>query len=280
MTTKIGYELDWLAFTEPGIYGLSNVMDASWAEPQGDDLAPMRGYNRALKLKAGRVDWHTDRPSQRRLWTLTGQDLDRLTELDFSHGQLLSDVTRVLGVTVTRLDFAADIKGAGAKPDDIERAWMAGEVKTKARRMQVLEARDRKGQGHGKTVYIGSRTSSLFLRIYDKGKETKTGEDWTRVELETKSPVASLCCQAMGQKGIASVGCAAIRQFVDVPLCEWWSDLLGGAGDFDRTIGRKDTDWQKWVKAVALPNVIKALNDDTPGVREAIRLVMANIDNT
>lgn len=271
MTTKLSYELDWLSFTDPGIYGLTDVMSEQWALPEADNVSPMRGYNRALKLKAGRVDWHTDRQSQRRLWTLTGSDLDKLAALDFSHERLLTDVSRTLGVNVTRLDFAADIKGAGAKPDDIERAWLAGEVKTNARRMQVIEARDKKGHGKGKTIYIGSRTSCVFLRVYDKGAESKTGEDWVRVEVEAKSPVSNKVCSAMAERGVASVGCALARGFVDVPLCEWWTDLFSGAGEFDRTIGRKVTEWETWVKMVALPNVIRAIEEDTPGVRAAIR---------
>lgn len=280
MTTKLSYELDWLSFTDAGIYGITDVMNEIWAVPEGDNIAPMRGYNRALKLRAGRVDWHTDRASQRRLWTLTGSDLDKLEKLDFSHAQLLTDVSRTLGANVTRLDFAADIKDAGAKPDDIERAWLAGEVKTNARRMQVIEARDRKGHGKGKTVYIGSRTSSVFLRVYDKGAESKSGDDWLRVEVEAKSPISNKVCAAMAERGIARVGCALARGFVDVPLCEWWADLFSGAGDFDRTIGRKETDWETWVKAVALPNVIRAIDEDTPGVREAIRAALDKFDKS
>lgn len=255
-------------------------MDATWAVPEADNIVPMRGYNRALKLKAGRVDWHTDRASQRRLWTLTGSDLDKLANLEFSHERLLTDVSRTLGVNVTRLDFAADIRGANAKPDDIERAWLEGRVKTNARRMQVIEAKDKKGHGKGKTVYIGSRTSSVFLRVYDKGAESKSGDDWLRVEVEAKSPVSNKVCSAMAERGIARVGCALARSVIDVSLCEWWSDLFSGAGEFDREIGRKKTDWETWVTGVALPNVIEAIKLDVTGVRAAIAAALREVDNT
>lgn len=38
----------------------------------------------------------------------------------------------------------------------------------------------------GRTLYIGSRQSVVFLRVYEKGKQLGKDPDWTRVEFEIK----------------------------------------------------------------------------------------------
>ena len=276
----LSYRVDWLSFSDPGLFGMDALNLGDWMVPTADRAIPRAGYNRALKLTVGRVDWHTDNASQKRLWTLTGDDLEALERLDFTQAELLTNVTRILGVSVTRLDFAADIHGAGAKPADVEREWMARRVQTQARKMRPVEEFDRKGRPQGRTVYIGSRTSENYLRIYDKGAEHASDNDWCRVELETKARLATLLCFNMADKGIATMGCAAIRKFVSIPSLEWYTDLLSGAGQAHLTRERKETDWEKWIMGVALPNVLQAIKLQIPGVREALETELGNLDNT
>lgn len=271
---KLSYHLDWLSFSDPCLYGMDYLMSPVWAMPQGDVLTPLRGYNRALKLKVGRVDWHDSRISQKRLWTLTASDLVELEKLDFSERELMRDVNRTLGVNVTRLDFAVDIRDANASPDDVELAWREKRVKTQARNMTPVEAISRKGQGQGKTVYIGSRASAAFLRVYDKGREQGTNEDWTRIEIETKSPLAGRLAAEMDRLGVASAGTSCVRKFVEMEGVGWWSDALSGAGEADLSGTRKVTDWEKWVRGVALPNVIQAIYREVPGVKEALEAAL------
>lgn len=272
---KLSYRLDWLVFSEPGNELLQDVLDLPWVIPQGDKLVPRRGYDRALKLEIGRVDWHTARASQKRLWTFTGTDLDKLDKRDFGQQELISKLAKVQHKNVTRLDFAADVRGAGASPSDVEREWMNHKVITRARSMTPIEARDRKGKGKGKTVYVGSRVSPLFLRVYDKGAEQKTREDWCRVELEAKAPVADKIVGEMARLGINAAGCGAIKRFAQVPAVDWYTDLLSGAGVVDLEVKRKLTDWERWVMDVALPNVVKALDENVPGIEAALVAALA-----
>lgn len=49
------------------------------------------------------------------------------------------------------------------------------------------------GYGNGDTTYLGARTSNMFVRIYDKGRESKGVADFTnclRFEVELKGPDA------------------------------------------------------------------------------------------
>lgn len=276
---KVAYQLDWFCFSDPGFCPLFEVLDKEWARPTGEAIRAKAGYNMALKLNIGRVDWHSEKTSQRRLWTFTGADLAQLDELDFGQQELVSSVCKVKFAHVARLDFAADIVGAGASPDDIEQAWMQGKVRTQARKMTPIEAKDKKGNGQGKTVNIGSRTSEAFLRVYDKGKEQGSDVDWTRVELETKGRLADLACVRMGKAGIRRAGCAAVRKFVSIPSLGWYNDLLTYNGEVDLSLSRKESDWQTWVMAVALPNIVKAARAGVPGVRDTLERVFSELDN-
>jgi len=275
----LSYRLDWLSFSDPGLFGMDNLNLGDWTVPTADIAIPRAGYNRALKLAIGRVDWHTDNRAQKRLWTLTGEDLEALERLDFTQADLIANVTRILGVNITRLDFAADVRGVGAKPADVERAWFERRVVTQARKMRPVEEYDRKGRPQGRTVYIGSRTSENYLRVYDKGAESEQKTDWCRLELETKATMANLLAHEMQRRGIGPAGCAATSRFVDIPTLEWYTDALTGAGEADFTRARKVTDWQKWVTNVALPNVIQAINLDVPGVRDALGKALCDFDN-
>jgi DNA relaxase NicK len=266
----LSYRIDWLAFTDPALLPRSAILDYEWTEPTNKPTVPLRGYNTAMDMRVGRVDWHTERQQQRRLWTLTGSDLTSLINRGFAHETLVSAVCDIIDVSATRLDFAVDVREGKADPSDIENEWRAGRVHTHARKMTVIEATTRGRGKTGKTVYIGSRQSQAFLRIYDKGAEQNTGEDWTRIELETKPPLSTLLLKAMNKDGIMSMGTAAVRRCADVPRVDWYTDALAGAGEVDLRVGRKQTDWEKWVKAVALPNVLKAVEENMPGIREEL----------
>lgn len=268
---KLSYRIDWLTFTDPALLPMSHILDYDWTSPSDKAIMPLRGYNTALDMRIGRVDWYAGRPEQRRLWTFSGGDMTSLENIGFQQAALVAAVCDVHDMHASRLDFAVDVREGQADPTHIEAAWHAGKLDTHARKMTVIQA-TRRGQGTtGKTVYIGSRQSQAFLRVYDKGAEQGTTEDWTRIELEMKHPLSTKVLKTMNQKGIMPIGTAAIRRFVDAPTVPWYSDALAGAGEADLRVGRKQTDWEKWVIDVALPNVLRALTEEVPGVEKAIR---------
>ncbi|MEX5543951.1 replication initiation factor domain-containing protein, partial [Pseudomonas poae] len=38
----------------------------------------------------------------------------------------------------------------------------------------------------GRTLYLGSQTSAVSMRIYEKGKQLDCGNDWVRAELQVR----------------------------------------------------------------------------------------------
>lgn len=98
----------------------------------------------------------------------------------------------------SRIDTAIDDLGGNYyTPQDLDDCWNHGEIVSKFRSERILKDSDAPNHCSGCTVYFGSRTSSLMLRVYDKQLEqnrnlASTDENyvnspWIRWELEFKS---------------------------------------------------------------------------------------------
>jgi len=119
------------------------------------------------------------------------------------------------------------------------------------------------------------------LRVYDKGAETETGELWTRIELELKGDAALSALVALRKNPLPDVIKHAVRDYADIPR-RWWREALKTRGDDVefQPVGRKETDWEKWIFAVALPNVEKALRQNVDGVRSSLEATFSGIDES
>jgi len=82
---------------------------------------------------------------------------------------------------VTRFDIALDCLNRGFTCADIWGLLQRGEFVSVSG-----DIRQHQGLLHegGHTIYIGSAKSERMVRIYDKGTEQKTGEDWVRYEIQ------------------------------------------------------------------------------------------------
>lgn len=88
---------------------------------------------------------------------------------------------------ITRCDVAADYFNNEITPDLAWEAWKLGEFDKRGKRPIV----DRYGSDwdcgttNGKTLYVGSRNSGIYARIYDKAKEQGDKDAvWTRFECQ------------------------------------------------------------------------------------------------
>lgn len=113
--------------------------------------------------------------------------------------------------TITRLDLAVDDIGARFyKLDDIKKLLNnecdGMRIISKFRNWQEICKRKINGEKTGQTIYLGSRKSETFLRIYDKRLEQlhKSGGDvgieWIRWELELKKDRAEQVANLIVQR--------------------------------------------------------------------------------
>lgn len=160
-----------------------------------------------------------------------------------------------LGANVTRIDIAIDHYG-WLDLEGYKAALDEGAAVTRARDWNLIDGRT------GKTLYVGSRTSEKFLRIYDKAAESGHEGHWYRIELECKGDTARGVALHVDGNGYDYFG-DIIRGFCDWPnLFSWVSattspTLLEG---IPRPEKRRDT--YAWLMAAAAPSLAKVLLDD------------------
>lgn len=157
---------------------------------------------------------------------------------------------------VTRIDVAADFMNTGIKPDFLH--FLYSSYHPRAPRNSTLIV----GKG-GSTFYLGSRTSDRMLRIYDKGAEQQTEEDWLRVEGEYKGELA----MKVAREVLLDVRRIAedFRRTIDLPMCSL-SVLLEMLNEtaLDRMTGKKKTEPNRviWLNTQVYAAVLKLAHED------------------
>jgi hypothetical protein len=250
------YGLDWLSYSVPIEVGLrAAVPDHPAFKSTGEKVRPRRGYQVAMSLQNGRIDWAPDRVDQKIGVLLTGSDLLAVQQAGVHHHDLLDHLVRV-GGKVSRVDFAADVF-LPADPDDLYRAWQSGQLGTRAQKVVRVVGESLDGQPE-KTFYVGSGASERLLRAYSKGLQVGAPFDWTRIELEMKKNYAYMWTLSACYHGIVPAGCEAIRDFCS-PDVVWYQSALAGGGGYLTPVGRKDTDTDRWLVHQVRPVLCRRL---------------------
>ena len=237
--------IDWLRFTT-----ISNE-HADLVAHFGlmfQDVAAVGFYNTAIELHGahgamGRMDWHTEHPSQRCCYTFSGADLDKWRAQD----KIASLIAWAIDhqARFTRVDFAVDILNEPEANVLILATMVKNEIaKTNAGAYSVIQG-VRAGVP-GTTLYVGSRQSEKFMRIYDKAAEQGIEGHWVRVELECKGDYAAAIAPMLLRDG-DGFGLGQIKKFCTFPGVEWYEWAMA-EGEFervavDRTPGKR-REWQ------------------------------------
>lgn len=160
-----------------------------------------------------------------------------------------------MGANVTRIDIAIDIP-TEVYWDAFEVHLREGHAVTRARDYQAIRSKN------GNTIYVGSRTSEKFLRIYDKAAESGRLDSCTRIELECKGDFARGVAQHIDGEGYQYFP-DIIKGFCDFPAIGWWVEwmtsptLLEGISKPEK---RRDT--FAWLMKSVAPSVAKLLIED------------------
>lgn len=141
-------------------------------------------------------------------------------------------------VKYTRIDIACDILD-----DDfyniISINTKSHNFKTKWRKWSEIKSYDTSSNYIiGRTIYFGSRTSSVFMRIYDKALEKKEDKDWTRIELEIKSKAAHNLAMMINAYPLDKLFFLILNNYIDFidrnassnisrcPRLEFWNEFI------------------------------------------------------
>jgi hypothetical protein len=231
-----------LKASAPRIASKAFPLGTNWKEAKARN-----GYNVALEcvdVKGVTVSWHSARADMGCSVDIPGSGL-KLLDLN----SVLESATRP-GCRVSRIDLAADIPAA-ASFIALYEEFGRGEANCKARGRRLITS------DTGQTVYIGSRSSEKYLRIYDKGAQMETNTEWTRVELECKADFATGIAKYLRTEGLACIP-AVIRDFCDFPYNEWWMKWMTSPAPFEGVPqAEKQTNTFKWLMETVAPAFVK-----------------------
>lgn len=215
--------VDWLRFTS-----VKNITEELLSEfgLMVTECRPNGFYNAGITLHSatgpcGCVEWHTEHPGQRVCYTFTGKDLDVWRARDKL--EALVHFARDHNARFTRIDVAIDLLDCGGQVEDVARCIEGQGASLPVKTHSII--RGVHGGITGTTVYIGSRQSDRFTRIYDKGAEQGLPLDWIRLELECKGDFA-IAIGADDRIFTPGGVIAEITRRLQLPGVQWFSELL------------------------------------------------------
>jgi len=175
----------------------------------------------------------------------------------------------------TRIDLAVDIKDGLLTPDYLRGEYVNGLYEGRQREWALMTG------GKGATLYIGSRSSEKYLRIYDKAAQMHEDGAWLRIELECKGEAAKAGAWLMRSDGNAAIP-EIINGFVKFKTREW-VDAMGECANMDALKGEKKmTDTKRWLLEQIAP-ILARIARDNPELWEElgneVKRLMVDNDN-
>jgi hypothetical protein len=264
--------LDWLALTFTGVNRDEiTFIDAYCMHPTILAATPRNGYTSAQTDACGvQLLWNDDRPEMGYHAVFAGSALRNLQQLRGIHMEtLLRDAVYSEG-HISRLDIAKDFVGESVNYQAIYQSLEQNANVGLARKYGKIESND-----GGFTIYVGSRQSEKFIRIYNKAAEGKLqGELWSRFELETKGMVArSLAHSICASDNWAKQFDGLVLGMLDLPHCDEYQKffqpgiLAVGLPRIEKT-----SDTERWIETQVIPAVCRhfAKNKHSQAVQRLI----------
>lgn len=189
------FAVDWIRATTKH-HSISDVISRFKFGFEIEDWATSKGFNAydsCIQNPYGHlVMWSTAYENQGVNIMFDGRSCNELHEAGYD----LIEIVKWLSeeeFKFTRLDLAIDIRQVQIDIIELFNSEYTGSINNEP----DLYMKGRNARG-GATIYLGSRTSEKFIRIYDKAKQRKISDIfWTRVELELKAATATKIAKKM-----------------------------------------------------------------------------------
>lgn len=179
---------------------------------------------------------------------------------DSLYSPLMKMVVR--GGRFTRVDFAADFRNEPISTLMLFSALECGEAITTTRTWFFGQGRHNESR-QGETLYLGSRTSPLFMRVYNKAAELKLplSELWTRAEVEVKGQKADLHARQSLNGNVPAVTRALCAR-----MLTWGNDaytrfLAGEWADLE-SVPRKEPKTERWLRQDVSKTYARVTNEN------------------
>jgi len=268
--------LDWLAMTfkeftretQTFIYGYASA-------PTLISTSPRNGYRSATTDENGvQVMWNIDRSEMGHHVIFSGSALRNIFERHGISSEAILRAAEHAGASFTRLDLAKDYQDGEV---DLSSVWQALNNRVgsgTARTFGKIESND-----GGYTIYVGSRQSERFVRIYDKAAESKlSGKLWFRFEIETKGMVARAVATSLRQSNNWSgVFDSLVYSMVGKPEeLALENFFTSGSVPIGLPKIERHSDREAWIESQVIPAVAKHYIDNplSPGVDRLLKTLI------
>lgn len=255
MTAKIC--IDWISMTfKNGGSDEKKFLTLYSPRSETRSATPRNGYTTASKSSDGVLCmWHSNFPEMGLHVIFDGSTLRNIFTRRGIHAEAVLQEASRAGASITRLDLAADAENEQIDMVSIWKAIERGDRVGTARKFSQMN-----GLAGGHTIYVGSRTSERFIRLYDKAAEMgRPGVDWKRLELETKGMMARAATDAI-QRGetLSSVFNAFVTDAIDMPKSKHWQAFLVDKSQaMDMVKLQKTSDTEKWIDSQVIAAVAR-----------------------
>lgn len=251
-------KIDWYAGTKD--YSTDPLIWFGEALPDWRAARGRQGYLRRLQemYTGAEFLYHPERQIMGSHLDLSGSAIDLLLSCHPYLDPL--DCFLKAGVTAykpTRIDIAIDLEDGGLFAREYYNQMVKAPERVGRRKVTLYHSI---GRGGGKTVYVGSRTSPLFLRIYDKDAQSLGAVPVTRVEVELKGYAAIATHKKLWTDGVKLDKVAAGLLLNVNP--NWYHpeiiQLIAGAIPATwETRPLSSTPTQEWLKRQVLPTLVQ-----------------------
>jgi len=245
---SLSQNIDWLEVTFKSGQ-LVKFPDSLSSE--GEECNGFHGYTVGFKYTDGRILMsNPSRPDMGQHIIWSGESL-RKTQMPAL--ELVSFMLSA-GASITRIDLAVDCIGYSLMASQATEEIKNGNIETRAQKFPVWH--DPKNPGY--TQYIGTKSSEIFVRIYDKAAEMGAKGDYTRVELSLKSKRAHGAARQIVDGTSFN---ALIQGYVRFPAWEAWNNAMA---DFAVTIPaeKKESATKKWLLKQCAASLAKCMLED------------------
>ena len=190
-----GFNLEKFEYLESGLMGYKKRM---WGEYTQILLAGNTGMKTHIILSAKGVRaYEVNNKAENLINMLTHEDL-----------------------SFTRIDLALDIKDGSIEFKQLLEYLNKNYIVTRFKKYKYVVEKEISDDGQqtlGETIYFGSRSSNIFVRIYDKAKQMKQNEDsWIRIEIVYKNNHANALALyiAQGEKNLGELFSQTLNNYI------------------------------------------------------------------
>jgi len=272
---KTSILIDWVSATLTKAQVTDRMFDADNAVPQ--DHGRFGYTNQQIDPSGAVLLFNEEEPTCHIQYS--GACLARMREYGIDTLDLIAELIDH-GAKVTRLDLALDVKDSDLRIADLAKDIEAGRAITRSRTWKEM-----KSANGGHTLYIGSRTSEIYVRVYDKAAEIKSkgkspsSPDHIRIELELKDDTAKFAAKSLFWHDVASVLFSKLNEFVNFPNNSDWVHAvrsLTGPIKFEKSErGVRDT--QAWILKSVLPSLVRECETDPQFCDRFIAILLQSV---